>query len=68
MPKTLNIPALLASVPDQEITREYMRRLNLRRKRIGNPKVLRPCQWCGLELGAREMRQHIPNCEKRKSA
>lgn len=30
----------------------------------GAPKVLRPCEYCGDEFSARDMRYHIPRCDK----
>ncbi len=33
----------------------------------GQPKKLRPCQFCKLQFGAREMRDHLPLCPKKVS-
>ena len=32
-------------------------------KNAGRKKLLRPCPKCGTQLGSREMRVHIPQCE-----
>jgi hypothetical protein len=30
----------------------------------GKPKVKKPCKYCGRkDLGARELREHLPDCE-----
>ena len=60
----------LRLVPDEEITREYQRRLNLRRNRRGSaaggqPKKNRPCPHCSLPFGTREWRLHVPRCPSR---
>lgn len=45
---------------------EYLRRIRL--GKTAKPKVLRPCpKGCGLSLGARELRKHIPTCQARES-
>lgn len=31
-------------------------------------KVLRPCPHCGVELGARELRKHLPGCRRETAA
>ena len=55
----------LSKVPDEDLKREYMRRLNARRRRSGGRSLVnRPCQFCGKEFGAREMRVHIPQCKQ----
>lgn len=56
--------AFLAAIPDEDLTREYMRRLNERRARGGGrPAVLQPCpKGCGQEFGVRDLRTHIPRC------
>lgn len=57
----------LNAVPDEDLTREYMRRHNLRRdtsKLTGRAKVLRPCPICSEKFGAREMQGHIPECRR----
>lgn len=64
---TFDAVTLLRFVSDEDLTREYMRRHNERRRKTPpRPKVLRPCEWCGEEFGAREMRGHIPQCSKRQ--
>lgn len=30
----------------------------------GRPRILRPCPFCKGEFGARELRKHMPVCEK----
>ena len=54
----------LTAIPDEDLTREYMRRLNERRARGGGrPAVLQPCpKGCGQEFGVRDLRTHIPRC------
>jgi len=57
----------LSWVPDEDLKREYMRRHNQRRaKTPPRPKVMRPCKFCRKKFGARDMRTHLPQCEKRK--
>jgi hypothetical protein len=31
----------------------------------GRPVILRPCEYCGKEFSARELRAHVPHCPKR---
>jgi hypothetical protein len=31
----------------------------------GTATVLRPCKYCGVQLGHRAMRKHVPVCAKR---
>lgn len=56
----------LSLVSDEEINREYWRRVNARRNRTvftgGRAKVLRPCPTCGEMFGARELRAHQKDC------
>lgn len=40
--------------------REWLRRIRVGRS--PRAKVLKPCPKCGLEFGARELRQHRPVC------
>jgi hypothetical protein len=30
----------------------------------GRPRVLRPCPYCRKKFGARDLREHIPQCDK----
>jgi hypothetical protein len=41
---------------------EYARRLRLGKS--SRPKILRPCHKCGVDYGARDLRAHIPTCQK----
>ena len=55
----------LTAVPDEDLTREYMRRHNAKHGGHGRrPKELRPCKFCGLEFGGRDLRRHIPQCKR----
>lgn len=58
----------LTQVPDEDITREYMRRHNARRntKNAGRPMVFRPCPTCGEPFPAAELRKHKPICGKKE--
>ena len=31
----------------------------------GRPRVMRPCRFCRKRFGGRELRAHLPHCEKR---
>jgi hypothetical protein len=60
----------LTTIPDEDLNREYMRRLNLRRDRSGSaaggrPSILRPCRYCGKTFNVRGMREHLPVCDQR---
>lgn len=33
-------------------------------RRGGRPQVLRPCPYCREKFGARDLREHIPQCDK----
>jgi hypothetical protein len=56
-------PVDLTQVPDADITREYMRRFNARRKRAGGRKpILKPCELCGESFGVAELKYHTPRC------
>jgi len=54
----------LSQISDEELNKEYWRRVNARRqsKSSGRPKVLRPCQKCGVKFGFNELRAHQPKC------
>jgi hypothetical protein len=56
----------LASIPEPEFWSEAGRRR--RSKSEGKPKKLRPCEFCGLEVGARDMQFHLPRCPKRPNS
>lgn len=64
------VAAFLATVPDDALTREYMRRLNARRvrDRAGRKPKLKACKFCREKFGAVDMRVHIPRCEAKKKA
>jgi len=59
----------LTQVPDSELGREWMRRVNEKRRAKGTPaaggrkKVLRPCPKCGGQFGKRELRVHKRDCK-----
>jgi hypothetical protein len=53
------IDAILTATP-KAIFRAYA--LARTPRRTQKPPKLRPCQWCGQEYGAREMRLHVPKC------
>jgi hypothetical protein len=63
-----DVAAFLATVPDEALTREYMRRLNARRARdrAGRKPKLKPCKFCRQKFGTVAMRVHIPSCEAKK--
>lgn len=46
----------------QPYASEYARRLRM--GKTARPKVLKPCPKCGKNFGARELRKHIPTCER----
>lgn len=61
-------PVDLTQVSDAEITYEYMRRFNARRKRAGGRKpILTPCEHCGESFGVAELRYHTPRCTGTKA-
>jgi hypothetical protein len=33
-------------------------------RRGGRPQVSRPCPYCKKEFGARDLREHMPRCDK----
>src|SRR5437868_2303453 len=33
-------------------------------RRGGRPRVSRPCPYCREKFGARELREHVPRCDK----
>jgi hypothetical protein len=33
--------------------------------KASRPKILRPCPFCGKEMGAKELREHKPRCPSR---
>jgi len=57
----------LPTIPDEHFWPEVGRR---RGQKGGGakPKKLRPCEFCGLEFGARDMQYHLPRCEKRPNS
>jgi len=54
----------ISTIPTELIRSEAARRLP-RAGRVPNPKVLRPCPYCGQQMGARELRAHQAICPKR---
>jgi hypothetical protein len=52
----------LTRVSDEEINREYWRRVRTHRVSSGRPKKILPCPTCGKQCGARELREHKPQC------
>jgi hypothetical protein len=57
----------LASVP-YDMIQSVAARLRRARQAPPTPKVLRPCQFCGSEFGARELREHTPSCPRKPAA
>jgi len=55
----------LPSIPDPVFWPEVGRR---RGQVGGQPKKLRPCEFCGNQFGAREMQYHLPRCQKRPNS
>jgi hypothetical protein len=55
----------LSTIPDPAFNSEIGRRRGARG--AARPKVLRPCQSCGLLLGARERRGVCPGCGTRQT-
>jgi hypothetical protein len=49
-------------VPSSELAREMSRRAILGR---AARRILRPCKFCTLPFGARDMQAHLPVCTKR---
>ena len=52
----------ITTIPDDVLLRESGRRLRARQLRSPRAKVLRQCPKCGEAFGARELRQHLPQC------
>ena len=60
----MNTTADLSLVSDEELHREYWRRIRARHaNQGGRPKKLRPCPKCGQQLGTKELEKHAPSCE-----
>jgi hypothetical protein len=61
-------PDALANLPDDvkdKLQTAVMRRFRSQRKtKSGRSKELRPCPYCKLEFGGRELRAHKPRCPK----
>ena len=65
--KTLEEDSIAAVLSDEDLHAEAARRRQAKRKTFaGASPVLRPCPYCGDEFGARAMREHTPQCPKRK--
>jgi hypothetical protein len=57
---------LLRLAPADALMAEAGRRNADKRSSFGHrPLVMRPCPFCGLELGARQMREHRPHCPRK---
>jgi hypothetical protein len=56
----------MATVPDEVFWAEWSRRVALKRDGPPRAKVLRPCPYCSRNFGARELRLHIPTCQKKR--
>ncbi len=54
----------VTTIPDDVLLQESGRRLRARQVRSPRAKVLRQCPKCGEPFGARELRQHLPQCAK----
>lgn len=56
----------LTAVPDEDLKREYMRRLNATRRRAGGrPTITKPCPNCGESFTATNLRLvHLPQCRR----
>ena len=52
----------LTQLSDEEINREYWRRVHARRVSSGRPKKMQACPSCGLEFATAELRKHRPFC------
>lgn len=61
-------PDALARLPEDvkaKLQSAVMRRFRSQRQTAsGAPKVFRPCPYCNLKFGARELRVHKPHCPK----
>jgi hypothetical protein len=61
-------PIDLRTVPSSDLAREMARRSA---PAVAAQRILRPCLWCGLPFGARDLRNHLPECihnPKRRAA
>lgn len=63
----------LSRISDEDINREYWRRIEARRQAgaplaSGRPKKLRRCPSCGQMFGGAELRKHQPTCAHRHQA
>jgi hypothetical protein len=56
----------LSHFTDEEIFSEYSRRRRAMATKPPRAPVLRPCPKCGVEFGARKLREHKPKCEGKK--
>jgi hypothetical protein len=56
----------LTLIPDEDLKREYMRRLNATRRRAGGrPVQMKPCPNCGSRFPATALRLvHLPQCRR----
>lgn len=56
----------LTLIPDEDLKREYMRRLNATRRRAGGrPVQLKSCPNCGKQFPATQLRLvHLPQCRR----
>jgi len=57
----------LPTIPDEVFWPEVGRR-RYQMGGGGRPKTLRPCEYCGQQYSAREMRKHKPLCPKRPNS
>ena len=59
-------PIDLTQVPDEDLKREYMRRLNATRRRGGGrPVQMKACPNCGSSFPATTLRLvHLPECRR----
>jgi hypothetical protein len=56
----------LSLIPDEDLRREYMRRLNATRRRAGGrPVQLKACPNCGEQFSSTNLRLvHLPQCRR----
>jgi hypothetical protein len=58
----------IATIPDEVLLRESVRRIRARQVRAPRLKVLRQRPKCRDAFGARELREHLPHCALRAAA
>jgi ribosomal protein S26 len=60
----LHCPHCGEAIATTKAVRRFCARLSVSQRQHdrGPEKVMRPCDYCGQEFGAREMRLHVPRC------